>query len=359
MQSLSDSILLPVLASVMFGGGAFAGPLRVAVYPFDQTNVATVLRTETRNSTANYGAIAAELLGSALEGQVQIINRDRIQQLLEEQGRRYDERFDASQAAEFGKLLGVDAILTGSIVAVDIQNSTSAGLGGVTDAINGILNGHTRTKVPKLDTKTNRVSARVQLTARLINASTGATTMLQATGFANDAKLANVKVNGRGASDLTSSKAGSDPYIRAAVHNAAEKLSRDFTDKIAAGLPPTTRTTNAVAQSGIAPPAGTGSPIVGEPKKTHVPLPGEVGVVWKADGSTLTFFLSPGANIRPGETYEVHRAEIATNPITGKTVALGQKIGTVQVSTPSTEYARGTYSGEPVKAEDRVIANGK
>jgi hypothetical protein len=179
----------------------------------------------------------------------------------------------------------------------------------------------------------------------------------QATGFTDDAKLANIKVNGRGASDVTSSKAGSDPYIRAALQKAAESLSREFAAKIAAGLPATTIATN--AQSGTAAPVVTGNPSVVEPKKAHVPLPGEVGVVWKADGTTLTFFLSPGASIRPGETYEVQRAEIATHPVTGKAVAFGQKIGTVQVSTQSVEYGRGTYSGPPVKADDRVVAINK
>jgi hypothetical protein len=352
MHGFSDSIFPRALASMIFGSAALAAPLRVAVYPFDQTNVTTVLRTETRNSTTNYGAIAAELVGLALQNHVQIVNRDRIQQLLEEQGRRYDERFDASKAAEFGKILGVDAILTGSIVAVDVQNSTSAGVGGVTDAIGGILGGRARSRVPKLDTKTNRVTARVQLTARLINASTGATIISQATGFAEEAKLANMKVNGQGASDLTSSKAGSDPYIMAALQEAAKSLSEEFAAKIAAGLPATTTRTN-----GVAP--GPGSPTAVEPKKAHVPLPGEVGVVWKADGTTLTFFLSPGASIRSGETCEVQRPEIAIHPVTGKAVALGQKIGTVQVSTPSGEYGRGTYSGQPVKADDRIVAIGK
>jgi hypothetical protein len=244
-------------------------------------------------------------------------------------------------------------------VAVDVQNSTSAGLGGVTDAIGGILGGRARSKVPKLDTKTNRVTARVQLTARLINASTGATIISQATGFAEDAKLSNVKVNGRGASDLTSSKAGSDPYIRAALQEAAQSLSRELAAKIVSGLAVTTTSTNLVSPLGTAAPVVAGSQTVVETKKAHVPLPSEVGIVWKADGTTLTFFLSPGASIRSGETYEVHRAEIATHPVTGKAVALGQKIGTVQVSTHSAEYGRGTYNGQPVKTDDRIVTIGK
>jgi curli biogenesis system outer membrane secretion channel CsgG len=348
MRDFCGSAFAVAIGSVILSAPAFAAPLRVAVYPFDQTNVSFNIKAETR-ATVNYGAVAAELLGSALQAHVQIINRDQIQRILEEQGRRYDERFDPAHAAEFGRLLGADAILTGSIVALDVQKSTSSGIGGITDAIGGIIG--RKAKIPKIDTKTDSISARVQLMAKLINTATGATMISQGSGFAEDETLANIKVNGRGTSDVNASRTGSDPYIRAALQQAVDSISQELAGKIAAT--PQTHTT-------VSPPgaelAATPRVASQEQRNAHVPLANEVGVVWKADGAALIFFISPGVNVRPSEMYEVQRPEMATHPITGKVVAMGQKIGSVEVTTQSGEYGRGTYRGEPVKPDDRVVA---
>ena len=154
-------------ATLAIGVQAQTPRLRVAVYPFNQTNVAPIIQREGIGNV-NYGQVAADLLVGQLVSQVDVINRDQMQRLLEEQGRRYDERFDPSQAPEFGKLLGVDAIVSGSITSLSLEQHSASGPGGVGRAIGGVLK-----RLPDVTAESTTVTARVQLAADVISATTG------------------------------------------------------------------------------------------------------------------------------------------------------------------------------------------
>ena len=328
------------------GGGIQASPsLRVAIYPFDQSGVAGVISRHAPRGV-KYGDLAADLIGNSLQEKVQILTRDQMQRLTEEQGRKYDERFDPSKSAEFGKLFGADAILVGSIDEVNAGNASSSGLGGWTEAIGGVIGPRAARKMPRVDTRTDKLFATVRLTAKLIDVSTGGIVFAVGNGSADHTKLSRLKVNNRGGSISSGSNSASDPLIRLAIADAVQVLATELTMKLqtfrsAAPMVPQQALSSTPAQA--KPPA-------------HVPVHQEVGIAHKLDGSMLTLLLLPAKEVLVGRTYEVQRPEFVVHPVTGKTIALGKRVGTVVVTARFDDVATGTYKGEPVQNTDRVVA---
>ena len=307
--------------------------LRVAVYPFTQSAVESVLQKEGIGNV-NYGQVAADLLVSQLVSQADVINRDQMQRLLEEQGRRYDERFDPSQAPEFGKLMGVDAIVSGSMTSLTAEQSNSSGAGGLANAFGGILG----RKLPKTSTDNTTVTVRVQLVADVISTITGKIlASYRGDGEVKKQIAGKIQVNDQGKTDTSSSKSGYDPYIREALQIAVTAIGKNFST-VYADAP---RASNK-------PPEPTANP-------EYVALPGEIGNVFRADGDTLTFFLAPGATIVSGDVLEVQHPEIARNPRTGRTTAIGQPLGQLKVTQVSGETGRGSYHGKSATDQDRLV----
>ncbi|MGA3370230.1 MAG: CsgG/HfaB family protein [Terracidiphilus sp.] len=165
---------LPILAILLaFGAGIVERPAsaqapkrkpRIAVLDFDY---ATVQSSTTGMFGANVdvGKGITDLLitGLVKDGTFSIIERQALQKLETEQNFSNSQRADSTSAAKLGKLLGVDAIIVGSITQFG-NETKKVGMGGgggswAGSALGGI--GHSNSK------------ANVGITARIVNVDTG------------------------------------------------------------------------------------------------------------------------------------------------------------------------------------------
>jgi curli biogenesis system outer membrane secretion channel CsgG len=330
-------------------------PIRVAIYDFDQSNVAANIRTELGHDQ-NYGKVVADMLLSKLmSDRIQVINRDQIERLLKEQNYKYSDRFDVSQATQYGKLLGVDAIITGTIDSLYTENRQSG-----------------RNYVVMNKTKTS-LAANVEVTAKLISAATGATfaapnakgtyekELGNVTGGTSDVKTNNrnqpnqKQTVGAGSGSTTTTKQAADPYLREAIRQSVEKIGQELSAAIprlpVADISRSARPTPRSQRGEEERASGTGSSTLTD----YIPLDDEIGTVIKVSENTATFTLSRGIAIKPGEVFEVQRADFVADPRTGKRIAVGEKVGTVSVTEVRSAYSRGELTGK-VAVNDRIVS---
>src|SRR5579872_5894869 len=147
---------------------------RIAVLDFDygtvQTASAALFGT---NVDVGKGIVDLLVTGLVKDGTYSVIERKALDKILAEQNFSNSDRADPSSAAKIGKVLGVDAIIIGSITQFGRDDKSTAvgggALGGVTGrfGIGGI--------------KKSKATAAVAVTARMINTST-AEILASATG---------------------------------------------------------------------------------------------------------------------------------------------------------------------------------
>ncbi|MGQ9866412.1 MAG: CsgG/HfaB family protein [Pseudanabaenaceae cyanobacterium] len=130
---------------------------RIAVLDFDFSNVSSP------NLLSTYPGISrgvSDILVDRLvkNGSFRLIERSRIEAVMREQNLGASGRLDAATAAEIGKILGVDAVVIGSVTRLDVQNRQSGFGGGILPFGLGVA--------------TTDVDAYVQLNARLVNTAT-------------------------------------------------------------------------------------------------------------------------------------------------------------------------------------------
>ncbi|MBC7327030.1 hypothetical protein H5T87_02810 [bacterium] len=125
---------------------------RIAVVPFDSQMVGTV----------NLGKIVGEMFTTALVrmGAFDVIERSKIEAVMEELKLQHGGMVDPSSAVAMGKLLGVDYILTGTITEFGIREEKK---GGILGFLRNLFGGGAR-----------KVSiARIKFDYRIIDVSTG------------------------------------------------------------------------------------------------------------------------------------------------------------------------------------------
>jgi curli biogenesis system outer membrane secretion channel CsgG len=152
-----------VAASVTWLDAQADRKVRVAVLDFDfatvSSNVAAIFGTN-----VDVGKGVTDLLVTYLvkDGSYSVIERSVLDKILAEQNFSNSDRADSSSAAKIGKLLGVDAIIAGSITQFG-NDTKSTGIGGVGAGLGGIgLGGFGR----------KQTKAIVGLTARVVNIDT-------------------------------------------------------------------------------------------------------------------------------------------------------------------------------------------
>jgi curli biogenesis system outer membrane secretion channel CsgG len=137
---------------------------RVAIMDFDYatvySNVAAIF-----GSNIDVGKGISDLLVNYLvkDGSYSVIERKALDKILAEQNFSNSDRADANSAAKIGKLLGVDAILVGSITQFG-NDTKNTGIGGVGGGLGRLGIGGFGQKQSK---------AIVGLNARLVNIDTG------------------------------------------------------------------------------------------------------------------------------------------------------------------------------------------
>ena len=171
---MSRKAITLTLSCMLLAGAAQAQKKRVAVMDFDYATVQTYVQ-QIFGSNQDVGKGIVDLLVDKLvaDGTYSVIERKALDKILAEQNFSNSDRADSSTAAKIGKVLGVDAIITGSITQFGRDDKSTAvgggALGGVTGrfGIGGV--------------KKSKATAVVAVTARIINTST-AEILASATG---------------------------------------------------------------------------------------------------------------------------------------------------------------------------------
>src|SRR5579864_4723547 len=138
---------------------------RVAVMNFDYATVSTSVAQIFGNSNTDVGKGISDILVDRLvnDGTYSVIERRALDKLLAEQNFSNSDRADPLSAAKIGKLLGVNAIIIGSITTFGRDDkSTTIGGGGIGSRL-GLGGGFNK----------REAKAVVQVTARLIDVNTG------------------------------------------------------------------------------------------------------------------------------------------------------------------------------------------
>jgi curli biogenesis system outer membrane secretion channel CsgG len=137
---------------------------RVAVMNFEYGTVSTSVM-QIFGTNQDIGKGIADMLVDRLvnDGKYSVIERKALDKLISEQNFSNSDRADPSSAARIGKLLGVDAIIVGSITEFG-RDDKSKSIGGIGGAAGKFGIGGIGTKEAK---------AVVQITARLVNVETG------------------------------------------------------------------------------------------------------------------------------------------------------------------------------------------
>ncbi len=156
--------LVLTLATAPFAAGQQAPKKRIAVLDFDYATVQSGTAA-LFGQNVDVGKGIADLLVERFvkDGVYSVIERKALDKILSEQNFSNSDRADSTSAAKIGKILGVSAILVGSITQFgrDDKSTNLGGLGGVGGRFG--LGG-----VGKKESK-----ASVAITARLVNVDTG------------------------------------------------------------------------------------------------------------------------------------------------------------------------------------------
>src|SRR5215472_5220580 len=217
-----------VVATLLVGATLLpAQKKRVAVMNFDyatvQSSVSSIFGTN-----QDIGKGIADLLVDKLvnDGTYSVIERKALDKIIAEQNFSNSDRADPSSAAKIGKILGVDAIVIGSITQFGRDDKKTSvgggGLGGVTGRF-GIAG------IAKNDSK-----AVVAITARLINTDT-AEILASATGRGESARSGTSLIGsggsntalGAGGLDMSSSNFANSilgEAVRSSVNSVAQQL---------------------------------------------------------------------------------------------------------------------------------------
>ena len=296
---------------------------RVAVLNFDyatvQGNIQAIFGTN-----QDVGKGIADLLVTQLvtSGVYSVIERKALDKIMAEQNFSNSDRADPSSAAKIGKILGVDAIIIGSITQFG-RDDKSIGVGG--SALGGFAGRYGLGHVGKRDAK-----AVVGISARMINTDTAE--ILAVAGGKGESSRSGATLLGSGGSggsggaggfDMTS-KNFADTILGEAVGQAVNSLAAQL-DQQASRLPERTVVID--------------------------------GLVADATGNNIVINVGSRAGVKVGDHLKVLRVgrEIK-DPATGRVIRRAeQPVGELVITDVDEQSAGGTFTGSmPAKVGDRV-----
>ncbi|HXH68127.1 MAG TPA: CsgG/HfaB family protein [Candidatus Limnocylindrales bacterium] len=289
-----------------------AGPKkRVAVMNFDygtvRTTVAQIFGTDQDVGKGISDMLVEKLVNG---GQYSVIERSALDKILKEQNFSNSDRADANTAAKIGAVLGVDAIIIGSITQFG-RDDQHTNVGG---------GGYGLGKFGLGGVGTSKAKAIVAISARVINTST-AEIMAAVTGKGESTRSGTSLIGagggggggGAGAVSMGSSNFANTilgEAVRGAVDSTAEQLN---------------------SASGKV-----------EAQKHSVS-----GVVADVSGNTLILNVGKKAGVKVGDMLEISRqVRVVKDPTTGKVIkAVTDKIGQATVTDVDDDSCTATFSG--------------
>jgi curli biogenesis system outer membrane secretion channel CsgG len=286
---------------------------------FDYGTVRTTV-AQIFGSDQDVGKGISDLLVQKLvqDGKYSVIERNALDKILSEQNFSNSDRADSTTAAKIGKILGVDAIIIGSITQFGRDDKhTNVGGGGYGLGKFGIGG------VGKSEAK-----AVVAVSARMVNTTTGEI-LASVTGNGESSRGGlflgggggTGYSGGGGAFDMSSSNF-SQTILGEAVNKAVADCAAQL-DNAAATLPTI--------------------------KATYS------GVVADVSGNTIIINVGNKAGVRVGDTIEISRAvRTVKDPTTGKVLkTITNKLGSATITEVDSDSATASYSGSaPPKVGD-------
>ena len=316
-----EAIATVVLFSALIPSAAAQHKKRVAVLNFDYATVQSTV-SAMFGTNVDVGKGISDLLVQQLvtDGKYSLIERNAIDKILNEQNFANSDRVDSSTAAKIGKILGVDAVIMGSITQFgrDDQNKTYGG--GVASLSKFGLGG-----VQKREAK-----AVVGITARLVDTST-AEILAAVTGTGESTRKGTSLVgagggggNGAGGGyDMTSKNFG-ETILGEAVHAAVTQMATQL-DAKAEALPA---------------------------RKVEF-----TGLVADVSGSTIILNIGRSSGVQVGDTVDISRpVRTVKDPTSGKVIkTITNQMGTATITEVDADSATANYSGSsPAKVGDAV-----
>lgn len=314
------------IAQQAASAGAVSGPKkRVAILSFEygtvQSAVASIF-----GSNQDVGKGISDLLVQKLveDGKYSVIERAMIDKVLAEQNFSNSDRADSNAAAKIGRILGVDAIITGSVTQFgrDDKKTTVGGNG-----FGGITGRYGLGGLQKRESK-----AVVAVTARLIDINTAE--ILAAVSGTGESKRGGTSLVGAGGSgwsggggglDMSSSNFGST-ILGEATHAAVDSLGASL-DAKAAALPT---------------------------RKVVI-----AGVVADVAGKTMIVNVGSRSGLKVGDIIDVNRpVRTVKDPTTGKVLrTVVDKIGSATVTEVEESSATATFAGAGAPKVGDTIKN--
>lgn len=290
---------------------------RVAVMNFDYATVSSSVAQIFGSTNTDVGRGIADMLVDRLvnDGTYSVIERKALDKLIAEQNFSNSDRADPSSAAKIGKLLGVNAIIIGSITQFG-RDDKSTNIGGA--AIGGITGRFGIGGVGKREAK-----AVVQITARMVDVNTGE--ILASAPGNGESTRGGTSLLGAGGS---SGGAGGGSYDMHSSNFAATILG-EATNKAVTEV-----ATKLEAVSSKLPAAAV------------IAIDGMVADV---SGNTLILNVGTSSGIKVGDVLKVSRTgrEIK-DPATGKVLRrIDSDLGQVTITEADAGSSVGNYSGAP------------
>lgn len=314
---------LSILLAASIALPAAAQKKRVAVLNFDYATVQSDIRA-IFGGNQDVGKGIADLLVNQLvsTGNYSVIERKALDKVLAEQNFSNSDRADASTAAKIGKVLGVDAIIVGSITQFGRDDKTTS-VGG--SALGGITSRYGLGNVGKRSAK-----AVVGLSARLVSVDTGE--IMAVASSKGESTRSGATLLGAGGS---SSGAGAGAY---------DMSSRNFGDTILGEA--TSQAVNGLAsqinrESGRLP--------------THTVV--IEGLIADVNGGNVILNIGSKGGIRVGDRLKVMRVGRAiTDPATGRVIRrVEDQVGEVTITDVDELSSGGRFTGGmAAKVGDRV-----
>jgi curli biogenesis system outer membrane secretion channel CsgG len=306
-------------------GGDAAAPKkkRVAVMNFDygtvRTTVAQIFGTDQDVGKGISDMLVEKLVNG---GQYSVIERSALDKILKEQNFSNSDRADPNSAAKIGAVLGVDAIIIGSITQFG-RDDQHTNIGG---------GGYGLGKFGLGGVGTSKAKAVVAVSARIINTST-AEIMAAVTGKGESTRSSTALIGagggygggGGGGLDMGSSNFGNTilgEAVRGAVDDTAAQLN--------------------AASSKV------------ETLKRSIN-----GVVADVTGKTLIVTVGKKVGVNVGDKLEISRqVRVVKDPSTGKVIkAVTDRIGVATVTEVDDDSATAVFSGTGAAKVGDVVKN--
>jgi curli biogenesis system outer membrane secretion channel CsgG len=284
---------------------------RVAIMNFDYGTVMTSVQ-QIFGSNQDVGKGISDLLVMKLvnDGKYTIIERSALDKVLAEQNFSNSDRADPASAAKIGKILGIDAMIIGSITQFGRDDkSTTVGGGGYglgRFGLGGVKSSNSKAVVAVTARVIDTSSAEILAACEGVGESTRSGTSLVGGGGGWSG-------GGGGGLDMSSSNFGAT-ILGEAVHKAVDDLGTQLDDK-ATGLP--------------------------QHKATYS------GVVADVSGNQLIINIGSSSGIKVGDVVEISRpVRTVKDPTTGKVLkVITNKIGDATVTEVDADSSTVTLNG--------------